>query len=668
LLQKGGLVMADRLGQRLGNYHLLRLLGQGGFAQVYLGEHLRLGTQAAIKLLFTHLPDDDVEQFLAEARSLARLEHPHIIRILDFDVEQDIPFLVMSYASHGTLRQRYPKGTRLPLETILTYLKQAAGALQCAHDARLVHRDIKPENMLLDRHDDILLSDFGIAVVAHSSRSQSTQEIIGTVSYMSPEQIQGKPRPASDQYALGVVAYEWLCGCPPFHGTPAEITTQHLHADPPSLREQVPGIPPTVEAVVLKALEKDTHRRFTSVQEFATAFEQACQTLLPVTPAMLPNLRIWVASAAHALEEAPFYASPTLAESTLQPPKSGRRGISRRALLVGAIGVVGLAGTSGGFGLWALSQQRRMGSTLVTYTGHLSQVATVAWSPDGKRIASGSWDQTVQVWDATSGAHTFIYRGHTTNVNAVAWSHARTRQRIASASGNSFFKGEHVVQVWDTATQAHLITYQGHTQPVHTAAWSPGGAHVASGGEDKTVQVWDSGSGTLIQTYPRHTGTVSSVAWSPDGTRIASASDDTTVQVWDASTTALIFSFNHTSTVNAVAWSPDGTRIASASGNIFLGGEHSVQVWDAIKGAHILTYKGHMSQVSTVAWSPDSKRLASASAGPEKNVQIWDATSGTTIYIYRGHTLGVNDVAWSPDGQYVASASNDGTVRVWRAS
>jgi serine/threonine protein kinase len=118
--------MADRVGQRLGNYHLVRLLGQGGFAQVYLGEHLRLGTQAAIKLLFTHLSEDDVEQFLAEARVLARLEHPHIIRILDFDVEQDIPFLVMNYAPNGTLRQRYPKGTRLSLDVILIYLKQAA--------------------------------------------------------------------------------------------------------------------------------------------------------------------------------------------------------------------------------------------------------------------------------------------------------------------------------------------------------------------------------------------------------------------------------------------------------------------------------------------------------------------------------------------------------------
>jgi len=129
-----------------------------------------------------------------------------------------------------------------------------------------------------------------------------------------------------------------------------------------------------------------------------------------------------------------------------------------------------------------------------------------------------------------------------------------------------------------------------------------------------------------------------------------------------------IFSFSHSSTVNAVAWSPDGTRIASASGNFFLGGEHSVQVWDANTGVHVLTYIGHAAPVSTVAWSPDGKSIASASAGVDKTVQIWDATSGTPIFTYRGHTLGVNAVAWSPDGKLIASASNDGTVRVWQAS
>src|SRR5260370_3954650 len=334
--------MADSVGQRLGNYRLVSLLGQGGFAQVNLGEHQRLGRQAAIKLLSTHLSDYEVEKFLAEARTIARLEHPHIIRILDFDVEQDVPFLVMSYAPNGTMRRRYPKGTRLPLDIILTYLKQAADALQYAHVAKLIHRDIKPENMLLGRHNEMLLSDFGIAIVAHSSRSQSMQEIIGTIAYMAPEQIQGKPRPASDQYALGVIVYEWLCGSHPFHGTAAEIATQHLHADPPSCDEQVPGMTLAIKAVVQKALEKDPHQRFASVQESGTAFEQACQGFLPVTTTMLSDPAGRLLSATQGPEQASFYSSLTLAESKLELPNAGKRGVLRPALLFATIPISAL--------------------------------------------------------------------------------------------------------------------------------------------------------------------------------------------------------------------------------------------------------------------------------------------------------------------------------------
>src|ERR1700730_18572977 len=167
--------MADLVGQQLGNYRLTRLIGRGGFAEVYLGEHQRLKTQAAIKVLRTQLADDDIEDFLKEARIVAHLEHPHIVRILDFDVEETTPFLVMSYAPNGNLRQRHAKGTLLSLESIMSYIKQIADALQYAHDEKLIHRDIKPENMLLGRHNDVLLSDFGIALVTQSSRLQSTQ-------------------------------------------------------------------------------------------------------------------------------------------------------------------------------------------------------------------------------------------------------------------------------------------------------------------------------------------------------------------------------------------------------------------------------------------------------------------------------------------------------------
>jgi Tol biopolymer transport system component len=658
------------VGQLLGNYRLVRLLGRGGFAQVYLGEHVRLGTQAAIKVLSTQLAAGDVQLFLTEARTIARLEHPHIVRILDFDIEQDTPFFVMSYAPNGTLRQRYPRGECLPPESIRVYLKQAADALQYAHDARMIHRDIKPENILLGRQGEILLSDFGIAVIAHTSRSERPQDIVGTLPYMAPEQIQGRPRPASDQYALGITVYEWFCGYPPFRGTAAEVAMQHLHADLPPLHEQLPDIPPAVEAVIHKALEKDPRQRFASVREFAAAFETAYQAVWPEKTVAPPPLVIQPVS--QDLLQTSFHALPTEGEHRAPSPVArGRTGCSRRALLGGLVGVAGLAG-AGGVVAWValarspLAHQLSLGDTLLVYTGHQAVVTTVAWSPRGDRLASGSQDQTVQVWDASSGAHPLIYRGLPTNINTLAWSPLPADPRIASAGGNDFFQGNDQVQIWNAVTGANILAYRNYTQPVRSVAWSPDGTRIASGGEDKVVQIWEASSGKFIRLYNGHKGAVNAIAWSPDGTRIASASDDRTVQIWDVQSASQRFSLPHANTVNAVAWSPDGKQLASASGNAFFGGEHNAQTWDATNGTPIRTYQGHAGPVNSVAWSPDGKRIASASS--DKTVRIWRASDGSLLFVYHGHTLGVADVAWSPDGRYIASAGADGTVRVWRAS
>src|SRR5947209_17935167 len=275
--------MALQIGQQLGNYRLVSLLGHGGFADVYLGEHIHLKTRAAIKVLHTQLASEDIEKFRNEALTIAHLVHPHIIRVLDYDVENSIPFLVMDYGPNGSLRDRHPRGTRLPPMVFMPYVRQVASALQYAHDQKLIHRDVKPENMLLGRNNEVLLSDFGIALVTQNSLSQSLSEsstsdtAAGTILYMAPEQIQGKACPASDQYALAVVVYEWLCGVRPFNGSYIEVAAQHMNAPPPSLREKLPTISPDVERVVLTALAKDPNQRFGSVQAFANALEQACQ-------------------------------------------------------------------------------------------------------------------------------------------------------------------------------------------------------------------------------------------------------------------------------------------------------------------------------------------------------------------------------------------------------
>src|SRR5712692_4246674 len=199
--------MADRVGQQFGDYRLTKNLGAGGFADVYLGEHIYLGTEAAVKVLKGAFAPKEIEQFRVEAQTIARLEHPHIVRVITFSVArintQDIPFLVMEYASNGTLRLHHTKGTRLPLETVVFYVKQIADGLQYAHDQKIIHRDVKPENMLVGRHNEVLLSDFGIALTTPQTGTLTTQEMAGTVAYIAPEQIKGHPRPASDQYSLG---------------------------------------------------------------------------------------------------------------------------------------------------------------------------------------------------------------------------------------------------------------------------------------------------------------------------------------------------------------------------------------------------------------------------------------------------------------------------------
>ncbi len=654
--------MANRVGQQLGNYRLIRLLGKGGFAEVYLGEHVYLKTPAAIKLLQTEVSNqEDLEGFLKEAQTIALLVHPHILRILDFGLDGETPFLVMDYAPNGSLRQRHPKGAQLPLTTIIPYVKQIAEALQYVHEEKFIHRDVKPENMLVGRRDDVMLSDFGIALFAQSTRYQNTQEVIGTVAYMSPEQIYGKPRPASDQYSLGVVVYEWLIGDRPFHGSFTELCAQHMFAPPPPLHEKLVTLSPEVEQVVLTALEKDPQKRFASVRAFATALELASQPSLstivvnPPQSSQLAEADAAIPPNQPSLPAAVNTPSPqgSVAATPSSEPQAPKRGISRRTAI---IGLAGLAAAVTGTSFWLFSPRDHSstppGNTVYTYRGHFELVLDVTWSPDGKRIASGSADRTAQIWDATTGNNALTYRGHSDEVRVVPWS--PDGKRIASGSDDT------TVQVWDATTGSPFFTYRGHSDKVLDVAWSTDGKRIASGSIDGTVQVWDVTTGSPFFTYRGHSGGVEAVAWSPDGKYIASGSVDRTVQVWDASTGHHIYTYHgHSIDGRDVAWSPDGTRIASGSFDT------TVQAWAATTGSNLIIYRGHSGFVYAVSWTHDGSRIASASF--DHTVQVWVAATGGHILTYRGHSGAVEAVAWSPDDMFIASGSEDTTVQVWRA-
>jgi eukaryotic-like serine/threonine-protein kinase len=289
--------------------------------------------------------------------------------------------------------------------------------------------------------------------------------------------------------------------------------------------------------------------------------------------------------------------------------------------------------------------------------GHTREINSVAFSPDGRRIASGSGDGTIKVWDAATSQEIITIKGHTgdgfegepVDVNSVAFS--PDGRHIASGYDDK------TIRVWDAATGQEILTIKAHTW-VNSVTFSPDGRRIASESWDNTIEVWNAATGQETLTIKGSPTRAHGVAFSPDGRRIASGCYDSTVKIWDAATGQEFLSLRgHTSGVYNVAFSPDGRHIASSSW------DKTVKVWDAATGQELLTLKGHSEVVGSVAFSPDGRRIASAS--DDKTAKLWDAATGEQILTFKRHIAKVLCVAFSPDGRHIASGSVDNTVKVW---
>jgi WD40 repeat protein/serine/threonine protein kinase len=699
------------VGKTFGPYRVVSLLGHGGMGSVWLAERNDglFTRRLALKLVHPALMGELMtERVRREREILASLVHPHIARLLDAGYAEDgQPYLALEYVAGVSLLD-YCDRRRLPVRERLQLFLHVLGAVQYAHSHLVIHRDLKPSNVLVTDEGHVHLLDFGIAkLVSEGGGAPPTElTLVGgrllTPDYAAPEQIAGGPiTTAVDVYALGVMLCEMLTGERPYRprrASRAALEEAILETEPvaPSragLRDEAAAARATtarklarslegdLDTIVLKALKKSPGERYATANAFAEDIRRFLRgeavlaqrdSIAYRTRKFAWRHRIAIAVAVLLLLTLAGGLAATSYEATIAAAQRDAALDADQRLLTqaaatrlkdddvpGSLGIIlevlRRDGARPGYSRAALDvfeAARAEDAQQIALIGHTDRVRTIAYSPDGQRLVTASYDGTARVWDASTGRQLLVLRGHTAQVISAAFS--PDGHSIATAA----FDG--TARIWDAASGRPLSILRTHADRLRFVAFSPDGQRLATASYDRTARIWDVATGRQLQVLSGHTALVTSAVFSPDNRQVATASYDKTARIWDAATGRQIRVIGgHRDILTWAAFSPGGRRLVTASG------DGTARIWDVQTGRQLAILSGHTQLVASAVFSPDGRRVLTASY--DETARIWDAATGQPVRVLSGHTGFVEDAVFSPDGRHVATASSDGTARIWDA-
>lgn len=689
----------------VGPYEVMDELGTGGMGVVYKARHIHLNRTVALKMIIggLNVGEENLNRFRLEAEVVAKLNHPNIVQVYDVGDHNGVPYIALELVEGGNLSAKCegkPQKHHYAAQTAETL----ARAVHVAHEAGVVHRDLKPQNVLMTLDGQPKVTDFGLAKDIGGGGSGQTHagSIIGTPSYMAPEQAAGRIHdigPATDVYALGCILYEMLVGHPPFRGeSPIATIRLVLDGEAVSPKALQPHTPRDLDTICMKALQKPPHRRYATAADFAEDLRRHLDgepiKARPVSWAewgwkWVKRNKIWATAIAifHvflvifvAFAIWSYIQITNRAQEAEQAHRSAKKNLdesTRRMIRLNVANGTRLLDTYDYLGapLWfaealrleseklgeepGFAERERMHRirlrAVFDHCPRLSQVwlhevalTDGRYDPTGRYAVTASEDGIARVWDTRDGLPVSAPMEHGAAVRAVAI--AADARTVATGGADGF------IRIW-SVRDSQLLHVLNNGAAITRMQFAPDGTVLWSGCAAGRMRGWDVAGGREKLLF-NFADRVTDLAISENGLRVAACSRDGTARVLDAATGLPVTPpLKHAAGVTGIAFSPDGRR--AATGSL----DRTLAIWDTTTGQPVYAPIKHPAAVHAVAICPDGKRVVSGCE--DSTARVWDLETGQAVGRPVSHDGPVIFAATGPDGRWAATASEDNTVRVW---